>query len=86
MKSSGGKGYAYWDCDTGELVQLRRIERFTLEMNMISDTNAEDDEIPEGLTVAQKLNNSVSLDLLEEGEPAFPVETPPASQTAFDSL
>ncbi|HUW81601.1 MAG TPA: DUF6263 family protein [Phycisphaerae bacterium] len=69
MTSSGGNGVAYVDCRTAEVVKLRQTQRMTIEMTFAADPQAEDPEMQAGFgTMVQKLNNSVSLDLIEEGD------------------
>jgi hypothetical protein len=82
MESSDGKGVAYWDCQTGDLVQHRQTQRMTIEANMQADPNAEEPELQGGFSMIQKLNNAVSMDLLGENEPAFPAKAKAATQPA----
>ena len=60
---------AYVDCKTADLVKLRQTQRMTIEMTFAADPEAEDPEMRAGFgTMVQKLNNSVSVDLIEEGD------------------
>ncbi len=69
MTSSGGDGVAYVDCKTADLVKLRQTQRMTIEMTFAADPQAEEPEMRAGFgTMVQKLNNSVSVDLIEEGD------------------
>jgi hypothetical protein len=68
MTSSGGGGVAYVDCKTAEVVKLRQTQRMTMEMTFAADPEAEDPEMRPGFaTMVSKVNNSVSIDLIEEG-------------------
>jgi hypothetical protein len=69
MTSSGGDGVAYVDCKTAEVVKLRQTQRMTIEMTFAADPEAEDPEMRPGFaTMVNKVNNSVSIDLIEESD------------------
>jgi len=69
MTSSGGDGVAYVDCRTAEVVKLRQTQRMTMEMTFAADPEAEEPEMRAGSgTMVLKVNNSVSIDLIEEGD------------------
>lgn len=77
MKSSGGDGMAWWDYESGEMVRLRQTQRMTIVMGLAPDENADESEMKKGVRgITQKLNTSVSVDLLEDGQP---VASRPAS-------
>ena len=83
MTSSGGDGVAYVDCKTAEVVKLRQTQRMTIEMTFAADPDAEDPEMQAGFgTMVQKLNNSVSVDLIEEGDDPWAEIVKAAATTA----
>jgi hypothetical protein len=69
MQSSGGDGIAYWDYKNGQLVQLRQTQRMTIEMTMPTSPNAaEATPASAPSMMIQKLNNSISMDLVEPAD------------------
>jgi len=69
MTSSGGDGVAYVDCKTAEVVKLRQTQRMTMEMTFAADPEAQEPEMRAGFgMMVLKVNNSVSIDLIEEGD------------------
>jgi hypothetical protein len=69
MTSSGGDGVAYVDCKTAEVVNVRQTQRMTIEMAFAADPQAKDPEMRAGFgTMVSKVSNSVSVDLIDEGD------------------
>ncbi|MBP7933500.1 MAG: hypothetical protein KA354_02520 [Phycisphaerae bacterium] len=68
MTTSGGEGIAYWDYQSGVLVQLRQTQKMTIEAR-IKQGPATAITGASGLgTLTQKLNTSVRVDLIEGDE------------------
>lgn len=79
LRSSGGDGTGYWDYENGVLVQLRQTQRMTMEIAFAPDGNAEDPQLKKGMPrMVQKLNTSVSVDLLDDAEAAASKAPAPA--------
>jgi len=75
LKGSGGEGTAYWDYESGDLVQLRQTQRMTMEISLAADPNAETEEMKKAFgKMVQKLNTSLNLDLLDDA--GVPVASP----------
>jgi len=87
LKASGGEGTAYWDYENGELVQLRQVQRLTMEISVPTDAAPKGRETNAAKpAMVQKLTTAESVDLLEDaptaarGAPATPTSAPaPAS-------
>ncbi len=71
MQASGGKGMAYVDVDKGELVQLRQTQKMDIKVTMAGTPGKEDAASkPTPMSIVQKLNTSVRLDLIDGTEAA----------------
>ncbi len=80
MTSSGGEGIAYVDCRTADIVQYRQTQRMTIEVGLKPDAQAEDANLRGGFgPMVQKLNNSVTVELIEDGEASGDAKAPSAA-------
>ncbi|MGB9626407.1 MAG: DUF6263 family protein [Phycisphaerae bacterium] len=67
LKAGGGGGTAYWDYENGELVQLRQVQRLTMEISMPTDAATDGSEPGRGKpAMVQKLTTAESVDLLDD--------------------
>lgn len=90
LSSTGGNGLAYWDYQTGELVDMRETQRIVVEISFGADPTAEPEEMKAGFgKIVEKLTTSVHMELLgdnESGAAARPASTDGQSESQQDNI
>jgi hypothetical protein len=67
MESSDGRGLAYVDIDTGDIVRTQQKQSMVIKVGMKPDPNAESEAMRRGVqSITERFNSAVTLKLLTE--------------------